>query len=128
MAGSKGVADQQVRIGKHSYTLRYSVKALAALQDHWGLQSFAEVGERLSSIGTGMNADDLVGILWAGLRTHHPDIDKEAVLDLIDDAGMDGLVDAMTAAITGGLPSAESGEGQGTSEARPRTKPRKTGR
>lgn len=127
MAVKTGVTDQQVRIGGKSYTLRFSVKALAALQEHWRLASFREVGDRLGGIGDAMGADDLVGILWAGLRTHHAEIDKTDVLDLIDAAGMDGLVTAISVAIAGSLPDGEEATGAAAANPPPRGR-KKTGR
>lgn len=118
------VADRQISIGGRSFTLRFSVRAMAGLQDHWQLPSFKAVGARMASLGDDLAVDDLVGILWAALRTHHPDLTQADVLDLVDEAGMDGLVEAMSAALGASLPDA--GGGDGAASANP-PKP-KTGR
>lgn len=124
MSARPQLADRQVTIGGSRFTLRFSVRAMAALQEHWGLPSFKAVGARMAELGDDLGVDDLVGILWAGLRTHHPDVTKEDVLDLVDAAGMDGLVDAMAAALEGALAdgSGEGGRAAATGH------PRKTGR
>lgn len=105
------LADRQVRIGSRSYTLRFSVRAMAALQDHWGLQSLKAVGDRMAALGADLGVDDLVGILWAGLRTHHPGLTQADVLDMLDEAGMDGLLEALSSALAGALPDSEGGDG-----------------
>lgn len=101
-------ADRQVTIDGKVLNLRYSIKAMAALQDHWGLKSFQQVGAKMQALGQELSAGDMVAIIWAGLRTHHPDIDKGAVLDMIDELGLNELQEVMTEAFAG----ASAGDGQ----------------
>lgn len=89
--------DRQISLAGHTLTIRYSLKATLALKDAWGLASDNEIEARMQSPGL----DDFVTILWAGLRTHHPDVTREDVLDWADDAGLDGIQQAMGDAIDG---------------------------
>lgn len=96
-------ADKQVTFGDRTITLRYAIKSMAALQDHWGLTSFQEVGAKMGSLERQMSADDMVAIVWAGTRTHHPELSKDEVLDLVDSVGMDELQDVLTKAFDGAV-------------------------
>jgi len=124
----KASADRQIEVGGRAITLRYSIKAMAALQDHWGLASFQEVGGKMQGLGESLSADDMVAIFWAGTRTHHPEIGKAEVLDLIDDAGIEEIQGAMLDAFAGGSGDAPAGkEGGGEASARPPARGRSTG-
>jgi hypothetical protein len=117
------MSDRQVSIGGEDFTLRYSFRAFAALQEHWGMASMQEVIGRL--VRRDLGADDLVGIVWAGLRTHHPDATKERVLDALDAVGvggLPGLLAAIQGAILASLPQPEEDKGAGAKAgARPST-------
>lgn len=105
------LADKQVTFGDKTFTVRFSVKAMAAMQDHFGLTSITEVGARLSDFNA-LGIDDLIGVLWAALRTHHPDVTKDMVLDLMDEVGIEGLQSTMQGAYESlGAASAPETEG-----------------
>lgn len=96
--------DKQIKIGDKTYTIRFSVRALTALQEHWGLKSFQEVAQKMSKLNESVSIDDLVGFVWAGLRTHHREMTKEDVLDLIDELGMENIESVFSEALVGALP------------------------
>lgn len=110
--------DTQIQIGEKSYTVRFSVRAMNALQEHWKLKSFQEVAKKISTLQENVQIDDLVGFVWAGLRTHHRDLTKEDVFDLIDEVGVQGIEGLLSSALSGSLPTGsvtkggESGDGQ----------------
>lgn len=111
----KANPDIQITVSGETYTLRFSAKALAALQDHWGALHLGEVGQRLAALEDGIaSIDDCVAICWAGLRTHHPDVSKSDALDMLDDMGMDSFLGALGDAL-----GASSGEGGGDAPANP---------
>lgn len=91
-----------------SYRLRYSIKAMGALQDHYSLSSINEVAERLQ-IDSEMGADDIVAIVWAGLRSHHPEVTKPQVLDMLDELGLEEMQVLMTKAFAAQAPRGEAG-------------------
>lgn len=100
--------DIQIEVGGEAYTLRFSAKALAAMQDHWELPNLDAVGEKLGSLENGSSSiDDYTAILWAALRTHHADVTVDKAFDLLDDMGIDGFME--TLADTLGASSAEGG-------------------
>lgn len=115
--------DVQIEAGGKALTLRFSAKALAAMQDHWELASLDAVGEKLGSLETGESTvDDYTAILWAALRTHHPEVTVEAAFDLLDDMGIEGFMEALSTTL-----SASSAEGGGDASANPPRRGRSTG-
>lgn len=117
------LADRQFTLGGETYTLRFSVRAMGALQDHFGLKSLNQVGERLQQLGADLGVEDLAAVLWAGLRSHHPEISKDDALGLLDDAGLDGLDSVVGEAFAAAAPDdadRAGGEGGGGSSANPR--------
>ena len=83
-----GIIEGQFEAGGKSYRVRLSVKALGALQHHYGLQSIDEVDAKLLAFSQTSSVDDMVAILWASLRSHHPDVGKDQVLDMLDEIGL----------------------------------------
>jgi hypothetical protein len=107
--------DVQIEAGGQPYTLRFSAKALAAMQDHWGLKNLDEVGTKLGSLETGeATLADYTAILWSALRTHHPEVTIDGALDLLDEMGIDGFMDALSDTLSAG-----STEGGGDASADP---------
>lgn len=98
-------ADRQIEIGEESYTLRFSVRAMAALQDHYQLSSLTAVGEKLSD-GDNLSINDMVAMLWAGLRTHHADVTFEQATDILDDMGLENMQSVLGEALQGAMPDA----------------------
>lgn len=98
--------DRQLKIGGRDFTIRFSIRAVMALQDRWGLASEEEVQERLKNPKNKIG--DFVDILWASLRTHHPSVTPEDVMDLVDAAGLEDLAKAAQDAIVAAMPPAEA--------------------
>lgn len=87
--------DVQIELGGRSLTLRFSVKATLALKERWGLENDREVQAKMAKA----SMSEFIDIVWAGLRTHHPEISHDDVMTFLDDAGADGLTDLVTRAL-----------------------------
>lgn len=109
--------EKTIRIGDASYTVRFSIKAMIALQDHYGLDNIDDVGKRLSD-PKNIKAEDFAVLLWAGLRGNHPDVTFEDALDLADKAGL-GVIRELGEVFSAAQPKAEP-QGQGKAKRRPR--------
>lgn len=106
-AASGGLQDRQITLAGKSFTIRMGVKAWLALQDLWGLDEDA-TRERVSKA----TLKDLPAIMWASMRTHHKDVTLEEVLDLLDDAGSDGIVNGVRKMMVDSQPPPQPDEGQ----------------
>lgn len=91
------------------YRLRYSVRAIATLQDHYELDSLDAVGDHLKELGkTGkIGVKDLQAILYAGLRAHHREVDMEEVLDIMDEIGLEASQTMIGSTFTAASPPAD---------------------
>lgn len=111
----KANPDQQFEIGGKSYTLRFSVKAMAALQDHYQLGSVSEVLKHLSDM-TNMSIDDFATLMWAGLQRHHPGMTKDEAMNVMDDLGLVGSQAIIAAAMYAGAPEDQAAGSKGPAE------------
>ncbi|MAD98930.1 MAG: hypothetical protein CMB99_16510 [Flavobacteriaceae bacterium] len=101
----KNSADVPFSIAGQDFTLRFSLKAQLALKDRWGLEKDADVTARLNALET----EHVVDVLWAALRSHHPDMDHDDVVELLDDAEQDDFNDAMKQLLSASMPPAKEG-------------------
>jgi len=115
--------DRQITLDGVTYSLRYSVKATIALQEAWGAESIQAAEGRLAEAmkpGAAVDIADFVTIIWAGMRTHHPEMTPEQVLDLLDDGGLEGLERNMREAVeAGSAPAPDPHPGHGRAARRP---------
>lgn len=88
--------DKSVTVGGRKLTVRYSLRATLFLKEQWKLEEDREVQARMARAGM----SDFVDIFWAGLQTHHRELTRDQVLDLLDEEGMEGLAVVVTDAIT----------------------------
>lgn len=101
--------DIQFELDDKPLTLRFSARALAALQDAWGLDNLDQVAAKLAEIEAGsLNVQDMAVMLWAGFRTHHSDITQEAAYEMLDSMGVANFEALISKAIAG----ASSGGGE----------------
>lgn len=105
--------DRSIKVGDKTYTLRLSVRAMIALQDHYGLKSMTEVGQHLEGLGEDVTPQDLVAVLWAALRTHHPDVDMDCALDILDELGIQAMQEVLGDAFAAASPDKEGDAGDG---------------
>jgi hypothetical protein len=111
--------DRQISIAGKGYTVRFGLRAILALKDEWGLAGEREVADRMGKV----TLDDVHIVFWALLRTHHKDLTQEDALDLLDQAGIDGIQDILTQAIQAAAPRQKGGA---RPPARPAKAPAKT--
>lgn len=88
--------DIPLTVGDKTYQLRFSVIAMSALQDRWGLDNDKEV---VAKIQKG-NLKDVVTVLWACMQTHHPELTEQFVMGMLDDAGATGLTTILNQVVT----------------------------
>jgi len=102
--------DRQIEVSGKVYNLRFSLKAMAALQEHFGLASLTELQGAMERVSAG----DVAGVIWAGLRTHHPEVTKDMAMDMADDLGLDGAMKLLNEGFGAAMP-------EGDGDADPRT-------
>ena len=94
--------DVQLSVGDASYTLRFSLKAFARLQDHFGLKSIDAVGKRMADPSQ-FAIEDVGALLWAGLARRHPEVTLEQAMDIADDLGIAALMEQLLGAFGAAL-------------------------
>lgn len=102
-----GQIDRQFRAGEKTYTARLSILALGALQSYYKVSSLDEVDKRLIAFAKSTNIDEMGAMMWAVLRTHHPDIDKDGALRILDDLGLEGAMAVFRDVFAGASPPDE---------------------
>lgn len=111
--------DRPLPVGDRTYTLRFSIRAMAALQDHYELPSLDAVGKKLQDTKN-MSVQDMTAILWAGLQTHHrEEVDMDTALDILDELGVDGMQVALGDAMNAGMPPGGEGGADGARPPKP---------
>lgn len=115
--------ERQLVVGDQRYTLKYSARAWAALQDHYALPSLNAVQARLADPDR-FGIPDMVAVIWAGMRTHHRDVSPDDVLGMIDEIGLEETGRAIADAFAGAAPAVEEGAaGAGALDPRPDPRP-----
>lgn len=81
-----------LKVGDLDYTLKFSTNAICELEDHLnrGLNEIVSDLERLSVVRA---------LLWAGLRSNHPELTLKMAGDIIDKCGMPAAVDHVGTAL-----------------------------
>lgn len=105
MADNRPAAPAQIVINDKGYRLSFSIVALSALQDHWGLKDVDAVMAKMNELKSGRVAD-LAVLFWASLQRHHPEVTPAEALELADDAGLMLIMSAIRKAGLGGAPPA----------------------
>lgn len=101
--------DHLISIRGKAYTLRFSVRAWAALVKLWGLNSVQEAQQRLTEIGDATQTEPIVDIFWAAMQRHHPDVTREQADDLADDMGVENLAGVLPKLIRASGPPGDAG-------------------
>jgi hypothetical protein len=74
-----------IKLGATSYTMRFNYTALAVLEDLFD-KPIDEVATMLSAEGFKPRLRDVQRMIFAGLRTDHPEVTYEGVAHLLDEA------------------------------------------
>lgn len=116
--------DIQFEVEGRKLTMRFSFRASAALQDHWGLDNIQQAMDKIAEMETGgLVLADYTAMLWAGLRTHNSEVTMEEALDILDYMGLQNFILLISKAVSGA-----SMEGGGTASANPPVSKGKRGR
>lgn len=83
-------------VGDKVYTLQYGWNAIAKIETVTGLTS-GEVGAMIQR--ENFHAGVFRSVVWGMLQRHHPELDLEAVGDLMDDADTTALSQAVREAM-----------------------------
>lgn len=100
------LADRQIEALGQTWTLRFSLKAFQALEEHFEASSLEAVSERLEG---DVKVADLVAVLWAGFRSHHPETTPDQALDILDELGIGRATEIIRDGFAASVPA--SGEG-----------------
>lgn len=71
----------QISLGGKALTLKYGWAAFTKLADALGCTV-----QNIDAVTEDMPVSALNKVVWAGLQRHHPDLDQQAVDDMLDDA------------------------------------------
>lgn len=82
--------DRPLTLAGRQFTTRMSFLSWVWLEDRWGLGQ-EEVRARVQA----GRIRDLPAVVTATLQSHHPDVTEAEVMRLLDEAGVDGLKDAL---------------------------------
>lgn len=78
-----------------TYTFALKTVGLMALQKHFSTPDrVASIGHILARVNEG-SLEHIVAFLWASLRKYHPEMTIDQTMALIDDAGLDTLMDGI---------------------------------
>lgn len=102
-----------------SLQLRFSWRALAALRDLWKLPTDQAVQDHLAGLQSSgaLDSSTAVDLIFASTRSKHPELSRDAVLDIFDEGGFGvagDLSEVLGRLISGSTAEADPG-------ARPRT-------
>ena len=103
----------QATVGGRSLIFKWCWTAVVSLQDVWELEDEKALERRMANVTT----RDFPVILWALAQKNHPEIDERAMLDLMDDTGMDELAALIRKVIAQAMPP----KGKGPAATRTKT-------
>ncbi len=103
--------EKQITLGGRVFRLRYSLRAFAALQAHFGTESLVETVARVTDISK-LDTLDMAVMFWSGCLSHHPDLTPEEVIALIDAEGFQGIAAALDMSLKASLPPASEGDAE----------------
>lgn len=104
--------DRTVKVGGKSLQLKFSIRAMIALQDRWGLSDDPDMAADGAKSATDKVQDriakaamaDFVTIVWAATRSKHPELTEEDVLEMLDEAGLEGLHETLSSVMSAATP------------------------
>lgn len=100
-----------LQAGGATYTLSFSVNALCELEAQMGGTPMPKIAASLQS-ADGVSMSMVRTLVWAALRDHHRDVDERGAGDIVSDAGIEPVMEAIGEAFQLAFP-------QGGGDARP---------
>lgn len=108
--------DFPIKYGGKNWVLRFGYRASSRLKDHWGLHTDEpdvvprltgdqKLAERMGFI----ELEDIPVMLWACLRSNHPDLTIQDVEELVDEFGVNALQPVLAKVLAAALPPDEAG-------------------
>lgn len=98
-----------VTVGGKTYTFRFGINTLVALEQRLGCATIYELMARLQP--SRLSFRDLRVLLQAGLAKHHPSVEEDFVGELIDElGGIDGALERVLQALQASFPDVDPGE------------------
>lgn len=116
----KADGKRQIKIGGRTFTLRFSILALATLEELWSCSGMQEVMKRASNPG----ANELVDIFYAVTRSHHGEdetLTRKHCLLLLDEEGLGGVTESLLGAIADSADDAAGEEADTSGKPKPAT-------
>jgi hypothetical protein len=100
-----------------NWVLRFSTRAASRLKDHWNFSTDpegtpnrrtgdAKLAERLGLV----ELEDIPIMLWACLRSNHPDVTVEDVEEMVDEFGVTALQPILSKVLEAALPPSAAGQ------------------
>ena len=89
--------------GDETYTMRFSINALCAFEEHVGkslMQVFSE-GEKAE-----LSVTMIRSLVWAGLTEDKPDLTLKEAGEIIQNVGLEPMTEAMMEAVQASFPDA----------------------
>ena len=99
-----------IKAGDRTFTLSFSINAMCELEDLMG-EPIARIAQGLGDAGS-VKISTVRALVWAALRDKHPEVTLEGAGDIIADAGVNGVMEAIGRAFAMAFPE--------QSKARPR--------
>lgn len=84
-APQASVLDRPIRLDGKAYTVRFSMIAMEALKQAWGLEPWDD--DRMIVRVARQAITDLPTRVWACLLAHHPEVDRKEIMKLFDRLG-----------------------------------------
>lgn len=103
--------DRPFKYAGKNWVLRFGTRAFSRLKDHWGLHSDpidakdrktgdAKLGERLNFA----EVEDIPIMLWAAMRSNHPELTVEDVEEMVDKFGVAKVQPVLAVILAAAMP------------------------
>jgi hypothetical protein len=100
------------KAGASKFTLLFDINVFCELEDETGL----DLPALMEAIGNRPSFKLLRSIFCAGLQEHHPGTSIKEAGNIMSDAGMEGIKDALQRAMQAAMPAKADDDGVGGSE------------
>lgn len=109
--------DYPFKYAGKNWVLRFSTRAFSRLKDHWGFVSDPigtadrktgdqKLGERMEFA----EVEDIPIMLWAAMRSNHPDVTIEDVEEMVDEYGAAPLQPVLARILAAAMPPADTAQ------------------
>ena len=105
---SRATGNKPVTMGGQELQLRFSIMAMAELEDRWNCADINGVLLRLQS----PSIRDFIDLLFALTRSNHEEMTREECARLLDDEGIGGTTRALLEAVEISTDKSDEGDGE----------------